>query len=898
MCTNGLRLLVLISIFATVIALPLSAQPGDRIEVAGQQIFMSGGNVAWVNYARDIGPVPTNFDQFEQIFRDVQEYGGNTMRLWLHTNGTSTPQWESGMVVGPGQGALDDLKQILDLAQLFDVNLKLCLWSFDMLQGVDSQWELTREVVDRNTRLLTDESTLQAYIDNALIPMVEAVKGHPAVGAWEIFNEPEGMTSYGWTPNTVDMSDIQWFVNRTAGAIRRADPDTPITNGSWNIRVMTDIGSFHNYYRDDRLVAAGGDEDGVLDFYSVHYYSQHFGEDQSPFHNDADHWELDKPIVVAEFWPTEQRGVQPEVLYTTLYDRGYAGALGWAWSAGSQIWQPKLDNMASLRDHAPDAVAFSISDQVMARLSVFPERILSGEQAELTWFSRGADAVTINGQPVSLHGKMEVTATDTTLYKLVARGPEERADTAYATLYVVPEEAFDRAFGKPAFGSSTDGGGRTADKAVDGNPNTRWSSNYGPGVGYDQEWMYVDLLASYDVTRLVLDWEAAFGSGYDIQVSHDAVQWHTVFEERNGTGGVDEIVLDEPAPARYVRMQGVERGTQWGYSLWAFEVYGLRSGEQPPSVLLELVPDEHRVDTGTDLVLSAVVEQGSHAIEQVRFYVNDDPVGVVDQQPWRVNWTAGEPDEYSLSAVVSDGVFELYSRPVSLVVQPVPETVWYEVSDAITGGSVVIEQDASAPNGFYARLGQDGTLRWPSMQVAEAQTYDVRIGYRLLSDEPAELRLRRLPVVNLAVELAGQEGEWLYADVQDVRFVAGTNNLVFRNSGAEVDIAWVAVRGEGQTPTFARDGASEVPDRLALHQNYPNPFNPSTLIAFDLPQAGLVRLQVYDLLGRRVHTLVDAPLSAGSHKAVFDASRLSSGVYVYRLQAGEMVLSRQMMLVK
>lgn len=880
----------------------LAAQPDNRIEVAGQNIFMSGGNVAWVNYARDIGPVPTNLTQFESIFEEVSLYGGNTMRLWLHTNGTSTPEWDGAFVVGPGQNAINDLKNILDLAQQYNINLKLCLWSFDMLQGEGTQTGLTQYQINRNTALLTEPDKLQAYINNALIPMVEAVKGHPALGAWEIFNEPEGMTSYGWTPNKVDMSDIQWFVNRTAGAIRRTDPGTPVTNGSWNIRVMSDIGSFHNYYRDDRLIAAGDDPDGILDFYSVHYYARHFGEDQSPFHNHASHWELDKPIVVAEFWPTDQRGIAAEDLYTTLYDRGYAGALAWSWSDNSEPWQPALDNMAALRNHAPEAVYFSISDRVSARLTAFPERIRLGETSELSWITSGAETVELNGEEVGLIGTMQVSPPDTTIYTLIATGEEGRADTARVTVYVVSEEAYNQAFGKPTYASSVDSPTRPPENATDGDSSTRWSSAYGPSASYDREWIYIDLLQSHDISRVVLDWEAAYGSGYNIDVSHDAVVWRTVHEERNGEGGIEEILLDEPAPGRYIRMQGVSRGTQWGYSLWEFEVYGLPSVVQPPQITLLHPVDGQRFDTGTDIWFVAEPEQGTHPTGMVQFLIDGEPVDETGEEPWQYRWSAGEPEEYVISAKVTDQEFEVYSQPARIIVQPLPETVWYDVTDADWSGTVDLYSDTTVYNGTYVRLGSDGRLRWSELEVANAGYYDLRIGYRLGDQRPANMRLQRLPVINVALSLDGEPDIWLFKEVQDVYFRKGMNLLNLSNVDSEVDIAYLSVRGEGQLPTSAEQPGteqegSENPETFTLMQNYPNPFNPLTIITYQLPEASHVKLEVYDMLGRLVKILVNEQKQAGTYSVTFNASSLSSGVYLYRISMGEISQTRRMMLV-
>ena len=99
------------------------------------------------------------------------------------------------------------------------------------------------------------------------------------------------------------------------------------------------------------------------------------------------------------------------------------------------------------------------------------------------------------------------------------------------------------------------------------------------------------------------------------------------------------------------------------------------------------------------------------------------------------------------------------------------------------------------------------------------------------------------------------------------------------------------------TPTDV-DIKNDLPIDFSLSQNYPNPFNPTTLISFDLPEAGPVQLVIYDLMGRTVQTLVDGNMSAGSHDITFDASQLSSGVYLYRVETPGFTSTRKMMLVK
>lgn len=90
----------------------------------------------------------------------------------------------------------------------------------------------------------------------------------------------------------------------------------------------------------------------------------------------------------------------------------------------------------------------------------------------------------------------------------------------------------------------------------------------------------------------------------------------------------------------------------------------------------------------------------------------------------------------------------------------------------------------------------------------------------------------------------------------------------------------------------------ELPEVVALRQNYPNPFNPGTVITFDIPETTDVRLEVYNIQGQRVATLVNESRSAGTHQVAFNAGNLASGVYIYRLTTGTQLLTRKMTLVK
>lgn len=99
-------------------------------------------------------------------------------------------------------------------------------------------------------------------------------------------------------------------------------------------------------------------------------------------------------------------------------------------------------------------------------------------------------------------------------------------------------------------------------------------------------------------------------------------------------------------------------------------------------------------------------------------------------------------------------------------------------------------------------------------------------------------------------------------------------------------------------PNTVNNESSTAPISFKLHQNYPNPFNPVTTISFTLQQSATVRLQVFDVQGRLIQTMIDRRINAGNHSLRFDASGLSSGTYVYRLQTGNQIETKSMTLIK
>lgn len=89
-----------------------------------------------------------------------------------------------------------------------------------------------------------------------------------------------------------------------------------------------------------------------------------------------------------------------------------------------------------------------------------------------------------------------------------------------------------------------------------------------------------------------------------------------------------------------------------------------------------------------------------------------------------------------------------------------------------------------------------------------------------------------------------------------------------------------------------------LPEEYSLSQNYPNPFNPTTNIYYQIPNAGIVTLNIYNVLGDEIAVLVNEEKPAGNYEVIFNASQLSSGIYFYKIQAGSFIVTKKMQLLK
>jgi hypothetical protein len=176
----------------------------------------------------------------------------------------------------------------------------------------------------------------------------------------------------------------------------------------------------------------------------------------------------------------------------------------------------------------------------------------------------GTETISLNnpGRYVKMHGLQRATPWGFSLWEFEVYGGTP------------PPTGPNIALGKPVMASSIEDAGYAPQNAVDGGTSTRWSSAFA-----DRQWIAVDLGGTYNIYRVVLNWETAYASDYALQISNDGVTWNTFRSMSKGSAGVDDLGVT--AIGRYVRMLAYSRGTPWGVSLWEFEVYGTATAFGP-----------------------------------------------------------------------------------------------------------------------------------------------------------------------------------------------------------------------------------------------------------------------------------------------------------------------------
>lgn len=227
--------------------------------------------------------------------------------------------------------------------------------------------------------------------------------------------------------------------------------------------------------------------------------------------------------------------------------------------------------------------------------------------------------------------------------------------------------ATNLALGKPVSASSVETGGFEAAKAVDGNGTTRWSSSYA-----DAQWLMVDLGASYNLNRVKITWEAAYGKNYTLQTSSDGKTWKTIKTVTGNTSlANDHTGLS--GSGRYLRMNGSLRGTPWGYSIFELEVYGTpgSGSNQAPTINLTAPTANASYKAPATVTISANAADADGSISRVEFYNGTTLLGTDSAAPYSMAWSNVAAGTYKVSAKAVDNLGAVAStQEVTITVTP------------------------------------------------------------------------------------------------------------------------------------------------------------------------------------------------------------------------------------
>jgi hypothetical protein len=347
----------------------VNAAPANTIKFNGKDYYINGMNVPWNAFGSDAG---THYQWgalydstfFHTLFQQCKEYGVNCVRLWIHCDGRSSPEFDAnGAVSGLDTNFLSNLEDIFRIGQENNVMVMPCLWSFDMTKDFTGS---AGKYAGLHADLIKDSLKTVSYINNALLPMVKRFANTCNLFAWEIINEPEwSISGPGTTVQLVAKKEMVRFCGMIAEAIH-ANSSKLVTVGSaclkWN---STKVGPAEaNYWSDSSFTDAHNKPGSKLDFYQIHYYDWMFNTDwgYDPFQatKTPEYWKLDKPVLIGEN-PGGAGKYTLKQMIDNAYANGYAGIMPWSYDSVDNFgsWNMCKNELKAFHDKHASLVDFS-----------------------------------------------------------------------------------------------------------------------------------------------------------------------------------------------------------------------------------------------------------------------------------------------------------------------------------------------------------------------------------------------------------------------------------------------------------------------------------------------------------------------------------------------------------
>lgn len=458
------------------------------------------------------------------------------------------------------------------------------------------------------------------------------------------------------------------------------------------------------------------------------------------------------------------------------------------------------------------------------------------------------------------------------------------------------------AIGKTVVASSLENNSHIAAHVVDGNLNTRWASQWD-----DPEWIYVDLGDIYEICRVVLKWERAYGRDFQIEVSNDATTWRpiaSIVDNHRQTNILDDL----RGSGRYVRMLGTQRATPWGYSLFEFEVYGRNSaGNLPPSVASATFDIAPYSANGT-------------FVGQVQA---SDPDGVIvnygflggNDGSLTINGSTGEIRVANGALMIPGRTLIRQLRVTDNGNLSAEATITVKVRELVTDCETNIalnrlavasseeDDDFGLLPASYAFDGDPNT-RWSSVWSDPQWIYvDLGSRYDLCK---VVLKWETAMAKNYRIEISDDAQNWIsihhvngnYSSNNTIENLNGTGRYV-RIYGTQRTTQWgyslyeFEVYGTSASNRMGRESEATV-SKLNI---FPNPAKDIVNVSFEDTSSNLVEVTVYSLQGQKLITRTYEAIK-GQNQLKLQLGELSAGTYLLQLSDAQMQMRKRLVIVR